>query len=213
MLDFSTAGQALGSHVLITRLNRSVMNKKIWLAAGITGMLLGNSPANAVELCMSPGPRDRVSFVISSQPNFVNLPDQGFSVSIGSPYDIITYDNWYYINQNGYWYRASDYRGPWGRVNDNGIPERIRRYRMEDIRRYRDTEYRRNESRTNLEQQRRDENNRRNLEQQRGDENNRRNLEQQRSDENNRRKLEQQRGDEINRRNLEQQRRDDYNRR
>jgi len=189
------------------------MKKTIWLAAGITGMLLGNPAADAkAAVNVSIGTSHRPSFVISSRPNFVNLPDQGFSVSVGSPYDIIEYGNMYYINQNGLWYRSSDYRGPWINIRSNKLPSRIRRHRMDDIRRYRDTEYRRHENR-NIEQQRNDESNRRNLEQQRSDESNRRNLEQQRSDESNRRNLEQQRSDEDNKRKLEQQRSDENNRR
>jgi hypothetical protein len=140
------------------------------------------------------------------------LPDQGFSVAVGSPYDIVFYDNRYYLNQNGSWYRSSSYRGPWDYIKTSHLPSRIRRHHVEQIRSFRDTEYRRHDQSNNLEQRRSDENNRRTLEQQRSDENNRRVLEQQRSDENNRRTLEQQRSDENNRRVLEQQR-SDQNRR
>ncbi len=185
------------------------MKKYIWLVAGITGMLLSSPTAYAhVEVCMSSSGH-RPTFIIDTRPDFIELPDQGFSVSIGSPYDIITYDNWYYINQNGSWYRSSDYRGPWVDINENALPSKIRRHRLEDIRRYRDTEYRNNENRRKVDQQRSDENNRRNLNQQRSDENNRRNLDQQRSDENNKRNLDQQRTDENNRRLLDQQRSDE----
>jgi hypothetical protein len=133
-------------------------------------------------------------------------------VAVGSPYDIVFYDNQYYIYQQGYWYRSSDFRGPWTVIRQNHLPSKIRKHRLEDIRRYRDIENRRSGNRHDLEQQRSDENNRRTLEQQRSDENNRRTLEQQRTDENNRRTLEQQRSDENNRRMLEQQR-NDQNRR
>jgi hypothetical protein len=196
------------------RLTRRIkMKKTIWLAAGVAGMLLG-SPATDVQGAVNVQiqARNGHSFVLESRPNFMMLPDQGFSVAVGSPYDIVFYDNRYYINQNGSWYRSSSYRGPWSYIKTKHLPSRIRRHRVEQIRSFRDTEYRRNDQRNNLEQQRRDENNRRTLEQQRSDENNRRTLEQQRSDENNRRILEQQRTDENNRRMLEQQR-SDQNRR
>jgi hypothetical protein len=185
------------------------MKKSIWLAAGVAGMLLGSPIADvegAVNLQIHS--RNGHSFVLESRPSFVMLPEQGFSVAVGSPYDIVYYNNRYYINQNGAWYRSSSYRGPWSFIKTKHLPSQIRRHRLEDIRRFRDTEYHKNDQRNNLQQQRNDENNRRTLEQQRSDENNRRTLEQQRSDENNRRTLEQQRSDENNRRTLEQQRND-----
>lgn len=128
------------------------MKKSIWFAAGIAGLLLGNLPLNTTDaLAMSPG-RGGTSIVISTRPNFIDLPDQGFSVSVGSSYDIISYDNRYYIYQDGSWYNSSDYRGPWIVIRNNNIPERIRRHRMEDIRRYRDVEYTRHNNRNNQNQ-------------------------------------------------------------
>jgi hypothetical protein len=149
--------------------------------------------------------------VIDSRPKFVNLPDQGFLVAVESPYDIISYKNRYYINQNGSWYRSSSYRGPWNVIKEKHLPSRIRRHRLEDIRKYRDVEYSKFNNRRTLEQQRSDANNRRTLEQQRSDENSQRKLDQQRSDENNQRKLDQQRSDENNQRKLDQQRSDENN--
>jgi len=185
------------------------MKKSIWLAAGVAVMLFG-SPAIDVQGAVNVQihSRDGRSFVIDSRPSFINLPEQGFSVAVGSPYDIVFYENRYYISQNGSWYRSKNYRGPWTVIRAKNLPGRIRRHNLEDIRRYRDTEYNRIGNRRTLEQQRSDENNRRTLDQQRSDENNRRTLEQQRTDENNRRTLEQQRTDENNRRTLEQQRSD-----
>lgn len=161
------------------------MKKSIWLVAGVAVMLLGSHVADvegAVNVQIHS--RNGHSFVLESRPSFVMLPEQGFSVAVGSPYDIVFYNNRYYINQNGFWYRSSSYRGPWSFIKTKHLPSRIRRHRLEDIRRFRDTENRRNDQRHNLQQQHGDENNRRTLEQQRGDENNRRTLERQRSDQN-----------------------------
>jgi hypothetical protein len=177
-----------------------MMKKTIWIAVGIAGMLLGNPAGDA---------KAELNVRIGSRPEFVELRDLGFSVAVGSPYDIVYYGNLYYLNQNGLWYRSSDYRGPWMNVRENQLPPTIRIHRLDDIRRFRDTEYRGIESRRTLEQRRSDENNKRNLDQQRSDENNKRNLDQQRSDENNKRKLDQQRSDENNKRKLDQQRSDE----
>ncbi len=174
--------------------------KTIWIAAGITGMLLGNPACDA---------KAELNIRIGARPEFIQLRNLGFSVAVGSPYDIVYYGNLYYLNQNGLWYRSSDYRGPWMSVRESQLPPSIRRHRLDDIRRFRDTEYRSIYSTRTLEQRRSDENNRRLLDQQRTDENNKRNLDQQRSDENNKRMLDQQRTDDNNRRLLEQQRSDE----
>ena len=148
------------------------MKKHIWLAAGITGMLLGTPPADAkaaVDINISTG--SRPSFIINSPPSFIYLRTQGFSVSVGSPYDIVYYGNRYYIFNNGHWYRSYYYRGPWLLILDTGLPYQIRRYRWDDIRRYRDIEYRRPDSRSN--QYQRNDDNRRRVLDRRSDANNR----------------------------------------
>lgn len=135
--------------------------KQIWLAAGIAGLLLGNPLADAgaevnVQISTSSSP----SFMIDTVPSFIYLRAQGFSISIGSPYDIVYYGNYYYIYYNGRWYRASNYHGPWFVIVNNRLPYHIRRHRWEDIRRYRDIEFRRPDSRNNR-YQRNDDNRRR----------------------------------------------------
>ncbi|NTW70323.1 MAG: BcpO-related WXXGXW repeat protein [Chlorobiaceae bacterium] len=125
------------------------MRKSLCLAAAVAGMFIGTLSANAKDELSMTNRRSGVSIVISSRPNFIDLPDQGFSISVGSPYDIISYDNRYYLYQNGGWYNSSDYRGPWVTIEQNRLPDRIRRHRIEDIRRYRDVEYRKHDNRDN----------------------------------------------------------------
>ena len=117
------------------------MKKKLLLITGIAGMFLGTPVADTkAEVSIHIGGREpRAPFVISHRPDFVNLPGFGFAVSVGGPYDMIFYNNFYYVNYNGGWYRASDYRGPW--VRDGRLPYKIKKHRWEDIRRSRD-EYR-----------------------------------------------------------------------
>lgn len=75
------------------------MKKTIWLVLGVAGMLPGN-PATDVqaEVNVQVSTRNRPSFVIDRRPSFINLRTQGFSVFVGSPYDIIYYGNRYYIS-------------------------------------------------------------------------------------------------------------------
>ena len=127
------------------------MKKTIWMAAGLAGLFLGNPLSDAqAEIGIHVGGihvgvRDRPEFVIDTRPSFVYLPEQGFSVSVGSPYDIVYYGDLYYLYRDGSWYRSSHYRGPWVYVRDFNIPRSIRRHHWDDIRRYRDIEYRRHD--------------------------------------------------------------------
>ncbi len=127
------------------------LKKSFWLAAGITGMLLGNPASDAqAELSIHIGTRERPerpAFVIDRRPDFINLRDFGFSISTGSPYDIIFYRNFYYIFDNGAWYCSPNYRGPWVVVREGRLPYRIKSSRWDDIRRSRDFEYRRHNRR------------------------------------------------------------------
>jgi uncharacterized membrane protein len=140
------------------------MKNHIWLSAVIAGMLLGIPTVNASAAVRVSSTGNRATFVINSAPSFIYLRTQGFSISVGSPYDIIYYGNRYYLNHNGRWYRSYSYRGPWFLIGSSGIPSRIRRHRLTDLRRYRDIEYRRSDSRNNR-YQRNDDNRRRVLEQ------------------------------------------------
>ena len=126
------------------------MKKQIWMAAGIAGMLLGSPVAQAeVNVRISERGDRPFSNVHDSRPNFINLPNFGFSVSIGGPNDIVNCDGRYYVNHNGRWFVSDYFRGPWILVRDGRLPRQIRRHRWEEIRSFRDAEYRRYEGRNN----------------------------------------------------------------
>ncbi|NTW84050.1 MAG: hypothetical protein HGB36_11910 [Chlorobiaceae bacterium] len=123
------------------------MKKNMLLAAGIAALVLGNKPvdANATHLMVAMGTRGVPEIVVGVRPDFIFLPDTGFFVSWGSPYDMIFFDNMYYLYSDGLWYNAWYYDGPWSHVPDYDLPPVIRRYHWPDLRRFRDTEYRRYE--------------------------------------------------------------------
>ena len=137
------------------------MKNQIWLTAGIAGMLLGSPFATAQaknDVHFSTG--SRPSFVIDSPPRLIYLRDQGFSVSVGSRYDMVFYGNRYYLFNDGSWYSSLRYRGPWIVIKSNRLPLKLRRYSWNEISRYRDMEHRRSDSRDNN-YQRNDDNKRR----------------------------------------------------
>jgi hypothetical protein len=195
MQDSIDKVHTIGQHV--NRRNR--MKRNIWLAAGIAGMLLGQPPVDAraeVNVQISAG--NRPAFVMDRRPNFIDLKNLGFSVSIGGPYDIIFYGNRYYLYQGNRWYRSSSYRGPWVVIRTNRIPLQIRKHRWDDIRRYRDVEYGRRDNR--FDWYYRDQNNRDNRNDQRND-NYRDNRNDQRNDNNRDNRNDRNRTDNDGRRN------------
>jgi hypothetical protein len=126
-----------------------MMKKQILMIAGASCLLFASPTKDAqaeVNINVGINARPR-TFVIDHRPTFIELAKPGFSMAIGSPYDIVYYGNVYYVNDGGYWYRARDYRGPWVSVRERNLPRKIRRYRIDEIRRYRDIEYRRNRDR------------------------------------------------------------------
>ncbi len=153
---------------------RKPVKKIICLVAGIAGILLSTAPSVVQADRRShvhgwggrPSLRLRASYwgwerpylgwerpywgwnggylVIDTPPSFIVLPEYGFSVSIGTPYEIIYYDNLYYIYNNNDWYSSSFYRGPWVVIQESNLPDIIRKHRIEDIRKSRDVEFRNN---------------------------------------------------------------------
>ncbi len=128
------------------------MYKKIGFALIIAGAMLGHPATDAkaeisIHIGLGGSAPQRAPFVIDTRPRFVVLPDMGFAVAVGSPYDIIFFGNSYYAFQNGIWYGSDDYRGPWVIVHESRLPYGIRQHRWEEIRRSRDIEYRRQDRR------------------------------------------------------------------
>ncbi len=75
-------------------------------------------------------------------PNFIAPSRLGFYVGVDTPYDIIFSSGFYYLYYGNSWHRGRDYNGPWVELPYRELPRGIRRYRIEQIRSYRDREYR-----------------------------------------------------------------------
>ena len=131
---------------MFVTLREDLLKKQILLAIGVAG-LFTCQPQHEAQADVRLGVKipGGPNFFFSDRPDFVYLNDYGYSVSYGGPYDVIYYGDEYFIFRDGGWYRAHDYRGPWGRIRDFELPPVIRRHRIEDIRRYRDIEYRRHD--------------------------------------------------------------------
>ena len=79
----------------------------------------------------------------ATPPQFVFVPDLGYYVAVGTPYDIAYIGNDYYIYNNGFWFRTSYYGGPLVRVERRMWPPLLVRHNLRDFRRFRDIEFKR----------------------------------------------------------------------
>jgi hypothetical protein len=120
----------------------SLMKKKLMILAGVAGMLMTSPTADTLaEVRVNVGGGRGNNIIVDRPPAFIRLASPGFSVSVGAPYDIVLSNNVYYLYDHGQWYRSLRYNGPWRIVRVRELPPRIRHYRIEQIRRFRDMEY------------------------------------------------------------------------
>ncbi|MCM0083906.1 glycine zipper family protein [Geomonas sp. Red32] len=75
-------------------------------------------------------------------PQFVYYPSMNMYVAVGTPYDLVYTGNEYYYFYGGRWYRSPYYNGPWVYAPRRSYPA-FYRYRIDNIRHYREVEYRR----------------------------------------------------------------------
>ncbi|QEM68560.1 hypothetical protein FO488_10515 [Geobacter sp. FeAm09] len=76
-------------------------------------------------------------------PQFVFVPDLGYYVAVGTPYDMAYIGRDYYVFSNGFWYRTSYYGGPLVRVERRVMPPLLARHSLKEFRRFREVEFRR----------------------------------------------------------------------
>jgi len=59
------------------------------------------------------------------QPAMVVVPNTEVYYVEGPGYDMYRYGTWWYVNEDGYWYRARSYRGPYVSVSYSTVPRQI----------------------------------------------------------------------------------------
>lgn len=76
----------------------------------------------SVDISNAPPPR----FAFDREPNLVLVPGTDVYEVDGDPgYDVFRCDSNWYVNDNGYWYVAADYRGPYHVVSARAVPRRV----------------------------------------------------------------------------------------
>lgn len=103
---------------------RRVIFALIW---GIAAMLPAVRPVDAeVDVHIGIGIPPPPSIVFQAEPPVIVVPQTDvYYVPEASGYDMYRYGSWWYVNRDGYWYRARSYRGPFGHVEYSRVPRRI----------------------------------------------------------------------------------------
>jgi len=65
------------------------------------------------------------SINIGSSPRMIMIPDTDVYFVEGVDYDVFFYGGYWWYPRGGYWYRAREYNGPWGRVRRNYVPAHL----------------------------------------------------------------------------------------
>jgi hypothetical protein len=63
--------------------------------------------------------------VVVERPEVVVVPGTSVYVVENSRYDVFRYRGRYYVYNDGYWYRARSYRGPFAVVDVRSVPRRV----------------------------------------------------------------------------------------
>ena len=79
--------------------------------------------------------------VVQQRPTMVYLAEPGMFVAVGVPYDIYFISGRYYYLHGDNWFWASGYGGPWVHVVRKSLPPGLQKYKVVQLRDFRDREY------------------------------------------------------------------------
>lgn len=113
-------------------------------------LVLGAAPAHAEvgfdihigNMPQAAPPAPPPTIVVSEPPEMVFVPEIGFYVAIGIPYDVVYVDSRYYYYQGGAWFVSPYYSGPWVYAGPKRLPPGLRRYKIERIHEIREVAWR-----------------------------------------------------------------------
>lgn len=73
-------------------------------------------------------PADRSGFQVvyeTPRPQYVMIPDSRVYMVRGADHDVYRYSGTYWAYDDGYWYRAPNYDGPWNAVRVERVPQQL----------------------------------------------------------------------------------------
>ena len=80
--------------------------------------------------------------IVHERPTMVYLAEPAMFVAVGVPYDIFFVGGRYYYFHGDNWFWASGYGGPWVHVVHKSLPPGLQKYKVVQLRDYREREYR-----------------------------------------------------------------------
>src|SRR5262249_2085129 len=80
--------------------------------------------------------------IVQSPPPMLFLSEPAVYVMVGTPYDMFFVGGRYYYLSGNNWFWAPGYGGPWVHVVRTGLPPGLQRYKVVQLREYREREYR-----------------------------------------------------------------------
>ena len=107
---------------------------------GYTSRVVIAPPPAAIVQQVVPTPPE---VYLNEAPQFVFSPAINMYVAAGVPYDLFYDGSGYFYYFGGIWYHGPFYNGPWVHAPRFGFPQVLLRYRIDEIRHYRDLEYQR----------------------------------------------------------------------
>ena len=103
-------------------------------------------PLDAPPSEMSPEPGQYPAppeIYVEESPQFIYSPELSMYVAVGVPYDLFYTGNGYFYFYGGRWYHGPYYNGPWVFAPRSIFPPVLLRYRIGQIRHFRNMEFRR----------------------------------------------------------------------
>ena len=107
------------------------MKRTLMIAAALASLALVTAPsasqAASVGFSVRIGdPYRGASLHFRSEPDYVVIPGtQVYYVDDYYDSDLYRYGGWYYLVDDGYWYRARSYRGPFIRIDYRSVPRQF----------------------------------------------------------------------------------------
>ena len=81
--------------------------------------------AVSADINLHVGDRPAPVVVFEREPDVVLIPNTRVYAVGGLDYDLFRYGRYWYINDDGYWFRAANYRGPFRAVRYEIVPRQI----------------------------------------------------------------------------------------
>jgi hypothetical protein len=79
--------------------------------------------------------------IVQAPPEMLFLRDPGVYVAVGIPYDVFFLSGRYYYFHANHWFWGPGYGGPWTYVEYRTLPPGLRKYKVVELRDYREREY------------------------------------------------------------------------